>query len=420
LNLALLRTNSPQTTLLFLEAYFAAFFWQDRFGKKTALFLRGILIGLLLYVQVLFASYAIAIEVIDALRRFLKRTRSFAETARCSGLLLLPILCAAIFLLVLTRHDDPLAVADTLRRHGLIPTHLPAALLMQIKLIIALLLVWVCMRIRPIKNPAFQLLLPLTVAGLLVLNQSLVHGKDLVFGLYYAQPLFIVLWFVFGACLVALLPQPRINLFILACFAAFQLTSGLRIINAEAAKRAVRSDIFPASAEVAVMDALQKLPKEQVVLAPMDIANLVPVLTSHYVLFNQYAFYQRATDQELAERYLLARSLFTFAPEFTVEGDPLVFGLYAGNLSARERTFCKIKSFFGYKDRMQCDIQLQDYIYHQDLRQFVEKREIDQIEMIKKYGVTIIVSEKSLPQTIQRLCPRMETVQNYTIYRCMP
>jgi hypothetical protein len=176
-------------------------------------------------------------------------------------------------------------------------------------------------------------------------------------------------------------------------------------------------DALRASGIPVVLDAAEQLSGERVILAPLDVSNLVPVLTHHYSLFTQYAHFESVSDKELAERYLLQQAFFSLLPEHTIEGHPLVFGIGAGNLYARTKTFCRIKKAL-YLTKDSCLFTLSDFIFHQDVRSFVEVGKIDTLSMLRKYGVDTIITDKDLPEQVQPFCHELILSAPYTLYDC--
>ena len=132
----ILRTISPQATLPFLLGYLACFLILRR--SRSGYAIRGILIALLLSVHVLYALYLCCVEGIDALARLahrdVRRTlfRDLAVLSLCVGLGVLAKTALAL------HTSDPIAVLDTYRRAGIIPSHLPADPRLQLTVLLTI------------------------------------------------------------------------------------------------------------------------------------------------------------------------------------------------------------------------------------------------------------------------------------------
>ena len=161
------------------------------------------------------------------------------------------------------------------------------------------------------------------------------------------------------------------------------------------------------------MQELRAHAKTEIVLAPLEISNLVPVFTEHYALFTQYARFEYAPDQELAERYLLLQSFFPLPSEQILEGDPLVFGIFAGNVYARTKILCRWKL-----TQTGCDKKLPDFIADQSVRTFMDAGVIDQFALLRKFGVTTVVTNKVLPNILEQYCKEPVQAGRYRIFSC--
>lgn len=391
-----LRTMNPQVTFIaFLLHLFV--FVSDRDGKR--LWLRSALLGLLYLMQPIFAVYALVIEVLDAcLHRSWRRWQ-------------IPLVLGAVALgqwVLVHFGADPEILADTYRRRGLIPSHLPAAFSTQVWILLGITACFLCLRWKKIRKEQGYLLLILLVGGLIVLNQSLLHGYDIVFGLYYRFPLAFVLWLSAVLMLRGFVP---LRLFIAAAVLTFIVASGSMVRELARPAAHDRSDFS------GLLHILND-GKDRVILAPIEISNLIPVQTSHYALFTQYAHFEYAPDQDLAERYLLQQSFFPLPAEMTVDGDPLVFGIYAGNIAARANTACRLRNFL-LRTSAPCNRMISGSIYRQDVRSFIEAGKIDQRALLKKFAVETIVTDRPLPAFPPKTCWIDSNVGKHVIYNCL-
>lgn len=403
------RSMHPQVTMV---AFFLSLFAFVSDPDGTKMYPRGAALFLLLVVQPIHAAYMLTAEGIDALLHW-KASKNLLSVLRKRWPLAVYVLAALLLQFGLQYGADATVLAETYRRRGLILSHLPTAPLTQIVILVLLgFSVWL-MRTKRTSDSASRLVPILLVSGLVVLNQSIVHGRDAVFGLYYRYPLSFVLWLSAGWVVLRLLPRRLVTvLAVLAC-----TLSGLHMlqemIQITQPRNLARSIEFRDSDLRGVMQELAKRPRTEVVLGPIDVSNLVPALTQHYSLFTQYAHFEFAPDKELAERYLLLKSLFPLPPEHTVEGDPLVFGIFAGNAYARNKTMCRLRL-----TTVDCDKKLPDFIADQSVRTLIESGSIDELALLKRFGVTTVVTERALPMFMQTHCKDPVRVGRYTIFSC--
>lgn len=403
------RSMHPQVTMVaFLLSLLI--FVSDSEGKK--MYPRGAALFLLLVVQPIHAAYMLTVEGLDALFDW-KTSKNLRTVIRKRWPLAVYVFAALLLQLGLQHGADSVILAETYQRRGLILSHLPTAPLMQVLIVLLLTFsVWL-IKTKRTTDSLSRIIPILLLAGLIVLNQSVIHGRDAVFGLYYAYPLSVILWLTVSWVACTLLPRRVVPvLAVLVClYLGLQtLTQMLRVTQPNISSRSVE---FRNSDIQGVMDELMRRRRTEIVLAPIDISNLVPVLTKHYALFTQYAHFEFAPDRELAERYLLLQSFFPLPPLHTVEGHPLVFGIFAGNTYARTKTMCRLRLL-----TVGCDRQLSDFIPDQSVRALIESGVIDELALLKRFGVTTIVTEKSLPITIQPFCTELVYVGRYSIYSC--
>lgn len=400
------RTMNPQVTML-LFALALLGIVSDQEGRK--LWLRGMTAGVLFFVQPMYAAYILALEGVIALVELCKE-RSFKVITRRIWMAVF-VLAAALLQIWLQSGADAAALLDTYHRRGLIESHLPTGFSMQILIVVLLGFLWTMRKRLSEKKGLIAILL---VTGLIILNQSIVHGKDAVFGLYYRVPLSLVFW-ITGAWFIGqffLYRYQKVLAIIVTfftCISMLQLIHGVTLPRAEG-----RSEEFVRSGIPELLDAIQELPKDTVILAPIEISNLIPVLTTQYPFFTQYAHFEYGSDQEMAERYLIQNFVFPLPPEMTVEGDPVAFGIYAGNRAARVKTLCRIRSRFTDP----CTQELALFLAHPELHTYIRVAKPDLPGTLKKYGTTTIVTDRSLPQSLENVCNISQKVGSYSILRC--
>jgi hypothetical protein len=429
--LAILRPLSPQITLTLLLASVALIVrghggrdrpWRG--GTEWWRFaLRGLAIALLLYAQIVWAAYLLLVEACDFFVRRGWKTGWKLEIKSLAWFALPLGIAVAIKLILSGLTSDPVAAEDMIHRLGLISSHYPAAPKLQLELVLTILVALVVRyRFGAAACSRMNVLLVLLVAGVLALNQSVVHGKDAIFGLYYAQPLKVILWIAWLTMLFTILPSKAWRFGAAGALAAYMLfTLSHQAVEQYRLQESERVTIGE-SGVPSVLAWLRIQPQDSVVLAPYPVADLVPVFTDDYVLFNRYARYQTARDSELAERYLLQEAFFPTPADKKDDTYNLVFGLYAGNASARQRTACRIKAKLAGADAA-CDFTIRDAIIHQDVLKTLDENKPDVAALLRKFHVDFIVmplsKEFPLPEEAQALCQEVANVgPGYVIYAC--
>lgn len=208
-------------------------------------------------------------------------------------------------------------MADTQRRFGLISSHLPTYPTMQAAIVIALLaLAIMFLWKRSTMESAEKRLTILLVAALLALNQSVFTGFDAMFRSYYRVPFTILLWLTTGVIVLRIFGtvqgRPRTvsqRLGYGALFALSILTLAQSTL-VDYRATAVNAERLEEESVTDVVAWLNAIPKREIVAAPLLFADLVPALTHHSVLLSHYARFGVVTDAELADRFLLQRSLY--------------------------------------------------------------------------------------------------------------
>ncbi len=421
IGLAILRPLSPQITLALLLISVALV---ARGGTEWWRFaLRGLAIALLLYAQIVWAAYLLLVEACDFFVRRGWKTGWKFEIKNLAWFAL-PLAIAVMIKLILSGLvSDPVAAEDMIHRLGLISSHYPAAPMLQLELLLTILVALVVRyRFGTSACSRMNVLLVLLVAGVLALNQSVVHGKDAIFGLYYAQPLKVVLWIAWLTMLFTILPTKLWRFGAAGALAAYMLFNlshqAMEQYRLQESERVTIGE----SGVPSVLAWLRVQPQDSVVLAPYQVADLVPVFTDDYVLFNRYARYQTARDSELAERYLLQETFFPTPADKKDDTYNLVFGLYAGNASARQRTACRIMARIRDADA-ECDFSIREAIIHRDVLKTLDENKPDVAALLRKFHVDYIVmplsKEFPLPKEAESLCQQVAAVgPGYVIYAC--
>lgn len=406
-----LRVSNPQVTMaVFLWALLL--FLRDR--PCRAPWKRALGLSMCMLVQPIHALLIIAVEFLDACRSLF--SRSLLAMMRTRWPIILLALMVAMGMLAVMLTGDAMTVTDTAFRRGLIHSHIPANPVLQL-IVFSAIIAWA--------YPCYQRRVPLAEAGtyfvllgacLLVLNQSLLHGRDAVFTLYYRMPVGVIvsLSFLRLAYVLALRRTITVVLVLIAIVSGTSVVRSLLFFpTIERGRSLEQSEILT------VLESLDRLPPGRVILAPLELSDLVPVLTRHSSLFTQYARYEMVSDQELVQRYLAQESIFAFPPSKHLEGNPMVFGIGAGNSYARHKIFCALHRWAGRKPITCRQFELSDFIAHQDLRLRLEERTyFDPLPVLARFGVTTIVTSEALPGSLLSWCRRIDRIGRYDIYDC--
>lgn len=408
---SLLRSISPQVTLILFVSYLACVVLPRQ--RRIHFLVRGTLIGLTVLAYPVMVPPLLAYEFLDLLRR-LRADRSARSHLPALLSLAAPFICAVIIKLMLGADADSAVMTDSYHRLGLIRSHLPAAPLLQVMLLVTAAALCYARR-GALQSASFDHILLFVFALLLSLNQSVLHGIDIIFGLYYRQPALIIM--LIGWMLVAwrflsarwTRPASGFVLFV----AVFLLIRGS--IERIDATQAATSATDPAIATT--LSWLRSQPGERVVLAPYEIANRVPVFTQHYVFFNQFARYQYASDRELAERFLVQETFFPTPEHLQDDTYNVVFGLYAGNQAARQRSWCRVLSLFQKSDA-ECRVPIRDVILHQDVLRMLDDGATTLTDAFSRYEVDIVVTDRALPEEIAEACNALHTIGSFSIWDC--
>lgn len=412
-----LRSSNPQLPYVLMAGYLALYFseaWTPRWRAA----LRAGVLGLLVYIQMLYASLFLLAEACDALRRWVLGREPLSRLLReylifgiTFAVLLIPKLLTSL------RDRGNPNVADLYHRLGLIPSRLPAAPLLQLQVAcLFVLLLWLRRRrTEKAERRICDLLLTLLAASLVGLNQSIVHGVDATFGSYYGNVIIFFFWFIGAFTAASLLRRyPALVRGLAACLAAFSLTSFAFAMVAEERDNTARVRQFEQSGMGPVLAWLARQPGQLVVAAPRGLSGYVPVYTDHYALYAIYAYNQPVTDKELAERYLLEKGLFP-ADDNPDRNFHEVLGGYATMLAARQRTLCRmLSSVFGKRD---CTVSPRPYTVHPDVLTLLEEGTTDVPAMLRKYHVDLII-DKTVPAAAPPWCTPLPMIGPYHVLRC--
>ncbi len=406
-----LRTINPQFSILFLLLGIALFLRARTVDGLRFAFLRGTLIAITVFVHVLYAEFLLFAEALAFLALMVIHRRFDRDVFFRAFAVVIPVLVVFALKGILLSSADPSLLADTYRRLGVIPSRLPAAPILQLMTMVTMVtLVFSRELVHPLPDALRYGLLCLLGAGLLCLNQSVLLGIDLVFGLYFTLPITIVLRLAWAS--LFLLCLRRAIVVRLAVVVACALWSFTPLFQSTFLPPADNAALQGAEE---VLHALQDEVFPLVILAPIVVSNLVPIETQHSVVFNQYAHFQSVSDEELADRFLLEQSFFEIEGQ---KEDPLfswVFGLYAGNLAARTRTACRMMALVSPRD---CTVDARSFIVHQHVLRRLESRTVNQVALLRRFHVGLLITQETLSEGLEALCPLDREVGSYRIHRC--
>ena len=415
---------NPKMVLPFAALHLALIFGVSK-PRPLYLVLRGLSLALLLYIYPHFFLYFAALEACMFLTRR-SSLRSFVKGIALMGIPFLFIASPLIYSSLIGKENP--AAADLWYRI-VSPTYLPADPKMQLLLLIAIAaLLFVSYRARTRYDPSSglrvtheKILLLCLVSGLIVLNQSLIHGQDLMAGLHYFYLLRMFLWITglyvaFRLLNSAKLAKQSICILIIL-FCTIKIGQYVKLVHAERTRIAIE---FQESDISKVLEWLNTQEGEKIVLASDSIANLIPIYTSHYTAMNGYAGFQSGSDAELAERYILQDAI---APRSDHDPSyPSIFSVHAGNRAARERTWCRITSLFQ-KSAADCAVPVRDFIRHYELLPMLDESiakhdPAQMLEFLEKYNVDVIVTEEELAPIVRNSCPTEHSIGRYRTYLC--
>ena len=404
--IGLLRSISPQITAPLLIGYAAAFFLPG----YVAPVVRGLIVGCIVFAHVITGPFLLACEGFFLLSRYPKWRSMGVDGV----LFAIPVFMAVIGKFLLTLDSDPIAILDTYHRQGLISTHIPAAPVLQAKIVVLIFAMIGLRRYRPGSRRETSAILLFCFSLLAVLNQSVIHGKDVVFGLYYTLPATITLVIGIGVFLRHVFLKRAMQLVSMIIFSIISVTvftqEMLQLRNQDSSQRSSTE-----SSEDVVLQYIASLSGSRVIAAPWPLADRIPPVTGQYVLLNRFTRYQYGTDEELVRRFILQEALFPDARN--EHAFNIVFGIGPGNAAAKARVQCRIDRLISSSDSS-CDFRQEEYVSHpSDLMRF-QNPDKDLLTAIRTFHVDTIVSVSPLPPQITPLCHRDTTIGSFGVFTC--
>jgi hypothetical protein len=419
----LLNNINPKMVLILPFIHLLVFFGVRK-PTNQHFVIRGALIGLMLYAYPHYFLYFLALEGCDFVRRILKEPEKLQKHFESVGRIALTALVVITPYLLSAFFGETNTAADDLWYRIVSPTHLPSAPITQLLLLLTIsLLIFSRSSLKKADRHFADLLLVTLIAGLIVLNQSVIHGLDLMFGAHYRLILKFMIWLTAFFLFTRFTNKRSPKTWILVTLAIISIAEqGIYLQNSHKERHAIASGLIEERLPE-IFSWMNEREGEQVILAPSEIANLVPVFTHHYTAWNGYAQFQSVTDRELAERYVLQELVEPQDESLRDRSFPQVFSVHAGNRAARARTWCRIKSFFQ-KSIEECRVPVRNMIRQQDVLIELEAALANQttrqkLELINKFNVDVIISKEPLHWRVTRMCPETETIGKYLVHSCL-
>lgn len=341
------RTPSPQYNFLWvlLLVYATATYVQKQ--KRIYLYAITLITGLLFYTYFFYWTFALAFLSLALLGKSIKDVRvdfSFLLSALGAIAFGIPYIVQTISLSSLSEY------AETMRRLGLIESHIPSGLtvvvvLGSLLLVVLALLFWK----RIVLTPTVIIGLSLVGAALAVLNQHLVTGRNLEFSSHYVLPaafsgVFLSLAVVAG-CVWYWRRAALVVLVIAICCGAVYTIAGSIRTQVSVAASDIRMQAYGPIFSWLQSNAMP----EEVVVANEEASVLIPAYTKQNVLFSHYATLFLASDGEMEERFLVNhywdRIDDAFILAANAQREP--WGTYYINWYAHEQSTNALRSAIG-------------------------------------------------------------------------
>jgi hypothetical protein len=308
------RTISPQQTIILPLLYLWLFLHPKRAELgRTAL--RSALIGIMVLSYPFHWTYCFAAETVFFLSLW-RHDGSLTLRMKRGLFIAVPFLLIAspVMLQMLALRQDP-AYTEMLSRLGLIDRRLPAGPLVLAKISALLLFLRWIVR-RPEEKEGRCALTLLLIAGVLVLCQPLLTGKEAEFGNHYARILAFPLTLGGIAAVRAATGRWRMA----GTFIALTLAVWMAAATVSVSIREWRqfTTLTPPASEreelKQILTMLNTLPDEQVILTTPEFAGLLTTYTSHYPFTGYEAYMYMERDEELVDRARLQNALLPSTP----------------------------------------------------------------------------------------------------------
>lgn len=406
------RPISPQATAILPMLYFWALFHTQRNSMRLTA-VRGILIGLMTLSYPFHWTYCLATEGLLTLHLLWKDRTWTARMKRVAAISIPFVLCALPWMIMMLDASKNPEYAEVLARLGLVTRRFPAGLNLQMYLVLAGALVWFVRRKMDDKTIPNTLLI-LLAAGIAVLNQMIITGKEAEFSSHYRQILVFPFWMsltwvgmnlthgkklmeaiILGASAVLLFIQTM-----LATQVGLQLYERLRT-NPERDQ------------PMHMVEALNMLEGEQVILADDEFSrHYMTIYTAHYPFFTTSSHMYLMDEDMLWKRAAVQQELF---PDYRIIERGMV-GSSNLNRALHDQTICRIRTLLHLTNEP-CARNPKDYLPPEWYAlQEAHPSQEEMLQTLKDAHVTHALM-KRVPEWLRAHVTSIETLEGYELLR---
>lgn len=334
------RIVSPQFNFLFWLTEFL-FLWllfvraENTRGRRIFTFLAAVNLGLLIYLYPWYATFYLAFLGIFGVLRFLHGDRSATPWIVALG----GLIFATPYFLILARDIALPEYAETVRRIGLLDSRFPSGLRIVSPGIVVLIITLILARLRVFSwNGRAMFLVSGVIAAMVSTNQHMVTGKYFQFSGHYDK--LSVFWFTFSAAfLIAELWRYASRWRTMLLIAASVVVLGTVAVGfPKFAARFENQERSKAHLDryLPVLDWIARhTSRDEVVYAPIGLADLIPIYTHANVYFatNAYAYF--TSDAEILDRFVLSNYYETMDRGLVVSHFLSIYGIHDLDLALR-------------------------------------------------------------------------------------
>jgi hypothetical protein len=327
----------------------------------------------------------------------------------------LPLLiCASPWIIMAFHAAQNPEYLQTLERLGLLHRRFPAGIHLQLLLIGAGALTFVAGKKSKNMNTAWLILIMLA-AGLVVLNQPIITGKEAEFSSHYRQILVFPLWIALFWALSQLLKHakpvfiafPLVVLFVIGMRTVEQLKADMIVYEG------YRTDVQTRDHVNRLIDAINELPDQHVILAEDEFSrHLMTVYTSHYPFFTTSDHMYLMDEDTLWSRAAVQQKLF---PDYRIIPRGMV-GSSNLNKALYDQTMCRVRRLLQRTEN-DCTKNPDDYFPPQWYElQKADPSEEEMMTMLRDANVSYGLM-KNIPPWLRRYSTTEKTVDGYELLR---
>ncbi len=395
------RPISPQLiSIFFLSLFiFLTLFIQSDGRNKKYLLLSIINFGLLFYVYTYFWTYYFVIIAISAVVFFLKKEKRLA-----SGLL--SVLIGGLFFGSYYFYSSFSATKlpeywDTLTRLGMIFSHFPSGIIIVVLGLLVFLLYFVLWQKEILSDRLNIFILSGVIAGMIVVNQHVITGKNLEFTLHYYLP--VIYWYVF-AIIFALANSKisqslKVSIFIASYLVIVFVTAAGNQMYMNPVKyfnffsKISEEEIYPEK-YADTFDWLNKnTNKDDVVFADETLSEYVPAYTHDNVFFARFANLHFMTDEEIFRRFYIASIFNNFNKQYVADNYKSLYGVRFLDKYGHDLQINKVRKYLGLGP-VKADF-LPDGAINQVLDVVSDMRNKKPVDLFSIYRINFFVWDKA-------------------------